>query len=122
VSFTLYRLVLFTKLAAVLMFAGGLLSSSFATSLAERRRAVHTVASPALLAVWVTGLMLSQSLGIGLGELWVVGGLGGSFVSLAALVVGLHVARRRVADLVAGAALVGVLGLMVFRPTWGGLR
>lgn len=118
-SFALYRFVLLVKLLAVLGYSAGLGAGLLASSLPERRRAVHAIASPALVLVWLTGYVLTERLRVGLGELWVLGGLGGSFVSLAALVASLHAARRVVPGAVSVLALAVVLALMVFRPTWG---
>lgn len=117
----LHQLLLFTKLVAVLAYAGGACAALLGGSLPERRRAVHRVASPALLSVWLSGYLLAESLGVGLLELWVLGGLVGSFVSLAALIASLHVEWRAVFSATVVAALVLVLALMVFRPTWGDL-
>lgn len=118
VSLALYRLLLLVKLLAVLGYAGGLGAGLLAGSLPERRRAVHRLASPALAVTWLTGYALCERLGVGLGELWVLGGLCGSFVSLAALVASLHVASRRWSGAVSVVALAVVLSLMVFRPAW----
>lgn len=120
--FALYRWLLFIKLAAVLVHAGGVLASLLSSSLSERRRAVHRVASPALLVVWLSGYGLAYAQGLSLGELWLLGGLCGSFVSLCALIIGLHVPRRALTGAVASGALGLVLALMVFRPTWEALR
>ncbi|RYZ04922.1 MAG: hypothetical protein EOO73_21890 [Myxococcales bacterium] len=116
--FVFYRLLLLLKLLAVLGYAGGLGASLLARSLSERRRAVHAVASPCLVVVWLTGYALVERLGVGLGELWVLGGIGGSFVSLAALVASLHVPRRAATGAISVLALAAALALMVFRPTW----
>jgi hypothetical protein len=118
----LYPWLLFAKLAAALVYAGGVTTSLVASSLEDRRRAVHRIASPALLFVWISGFGLAQAQGIALRELWLLGGLAGSFVSLAALIVGLHVPRRAWPATVASTALGLVLGLMVFKPTWAALR
>jgi hypothetical protein len=118
VSYFLYRSLLLLKLVGVLGYAAGLGAGLLASSRPERRRAVHQVASPALLVVWLCGYLLAERLGVGLMELWVLGGLCGSFVSLGALVASLHSARGAWFGAVSVAALVVVLGLMVFRPTW----
>lgn len=118
--FALYRLLLFVKLLAVLAYAGGVGGGLLASSLPARRRAVHGLASPAIAVIWLSGYALTERLGIGLAELWVVGGLCGSVVSLAALVSSLHVARRGLPGTLAVAALAAVLAVMVFRPTWSG--
>ena len=118
---TAYRWLLFVKLAAALVYAGGTLASLLSSSLPERRRAVHRVASPALLVVWLSGYALAEAQGLSLAELWLFGGLCGSFVSLTALTISLHVTHRALVGAVACAALGLVLSLMVFRPTWESL-
>jgi hypothetical protein len=118
VSYFLYRSLLLLKLLAVLGYAAGLGAGLLASSLPERRRAVHQLASPALLVVWLSGYLLTERLGLGLMELWVLGGLCGSFVSLGALVASLHGARRALPGALSVVSLVVVLTLMVFRPTW----
>jgi hypothetical protein len=121
VSYFLYRSLLLLKLLAVLGYAAGLGGGLLASSLPERQRAVHRLASPALLGVWLSGYVLAERLGVGLLELWVLGGLCGSFVSLGALIASLHTARRVGPGALSVAALVVVLALMVYRPTWSNL-
>ncbi len=118
VPFLLYRVVLLVKLLGVLGYAGGLGAGLLAGSLPERRRAVHGLASPAIVVVWLSGYVLAERLNTQLTELWVLGGLCGSVVSLGALVVSLHTAGRGWASAVAVGALALVLCFMVFRPTW----
>ena len=119
----LYRIILFLKLIAVLAYAGGVAGAFLATEPADRRRAIHALASPSLLAIWLTGYALTSQLGVPLTELWVLGAL---LLSLASLLGAIHsVARdRRTLGALAMSALplAAVLGLMVFRPTWGRLR
>jgi hypothetical protein len=111
-------LLLLVKLLAVLGYAGGLGASLLSRSLSERRRAVHSIASPCLAVVWLTGYVLTERLGVGLGELWVLGGLAGSFVSLSAAIASLHVPRPARAGAISALALATALALMVLRPTW----
>jgi hypothetical protein len=114
-----YRILLLLKFVGVLLYAGGLVASLVASELAERKRAVHAIASPALLLVWVAGYLLSTQLQVPLTELWLLGGLVLSLVSQTALVysVSRPLPLMRAAVL-AGLPLVLVLILMVFRPTW----
>ena len=116
---TVYRLLLVLKFLGVLGYAGGLVAAFVATAPAERKRAVHAIASPALLVTWVAGWLLADRLGVALTELWVLGGLVLSCVSLLALI---RAARRprsdRVAFATAAAPLVAVVVMMAFRPTW----
>lgn len=114
-----YRLLLVLKFLGVLGYAGGLVASFVATSPADRKHAVHAIASPALLVTWVAGWLLTDRLGVALTELWVLGGLLLSCTSLLALI---RAARRpredRVAFATTAAPLLAVVVLMAFRPTW----
>ncbi|MDB4973864.1 MAG: hypothetical protein JWN48_2205 [Myxococcaceae bacterium] len=118
----LYKAVLVLKLTGVLAFAGGFAAAFLASGLPERRRAVHGLASPALLLVWLTGYFLTTELQIPLTELWILGALVLSLVSMLALVHSVSRDRRtRPVFLVAAIPLLLVLVLMVFRPTWATL-
>jgi hypothetical protein len=118
-----YQLLLLVKFVGVVIYGGGLVAAFVSSSLAERKRAVHRIASPALLVIWVAGFLLTVKLGVSLLELWIVGGLAFSFVSQGALVRSVvRDARSTSAFLFAALPLVIVLGLMVFRPTWEVLR
>ena len=119
----LYRLVLVMKLAAVMVYGGGHVASLVASSADDRRRAVHKVASPALLAIWTTGYALVSMIDIALTELWVVAALALSTLSHVALVHRVQRDRRTAGSfLVAAVPLAAVVALMVFRPTWSSLR
>jgi hypothetical protein len=114
-----YRLVLVLKFVGVLLYAGGLIASFVASSLAERRRAVHAVASPGLLLTWIAGYLLTLEQQIPLTEAWTLGGLFCSLASQLALVNSVSRDRRTPgAFLAAFVPLLAVLVLMVFRPTW----
>ena len=118
----MYRLILLFKLVGVLLYAGGLIAAFVATSLKERKRAVHAIASPGLVLTWAAGYSLTTQLHLPLTELWILGGLGLSLVSQLALVHGVSRDRRTVPALLATAIpLFLVLALMVFRPTWSDL-
>lgn len=116
-----YRLLLLLKLVGVVAYAGGLVGAFLATAPADRRRAVHAVASPGLLVIWVAGYLLVRRLGVPLTEPWIAGAVALSLVSLLALV---HSAARdrrtHTAFATAVVPLFAVLFLMVFRPTWKG--
>lgn len=116
---TTYRLLLVLKFAGVLGYAGGLGAAFVAGAPRDRRRAVHLVASPALLLVWLAGYGLAAMLGVALTELWILGGLLLSFASLLVLIgtAGREV-RTPATALAATLPLVAVLFLMAFRPTW----
>ncbi|AKV00597.1 hypothetical protein AKJ09_07260 [Labilithrix luteola] len=119
----LYRIVLVLKLVSVLAYGGGLVAAFVASAPEERRRAVHKVASPALLAIWVTGYGLASMLRISLMELWLLGSLVLSLASQIALVRAVAKPERSRADFWAATVpLVLVVMLMVFRPTWDLLR
>lgn len=118
-----HRALLLLKLIAVVAYAGGMIASFLATGIHERKRAVHSVASPALLVTWLLGYLLSLDYQVGLSELWIGGALGLSFVSQLVLVHSVSRDRPTKAHF-AGVFVpfVGVLFLMVFRPTWQTLR
>ncbi len=113
-----YRLLLVVKFLGVLGYAGGVVAAFVASSPVERKRAVHRIASPALLVTWLAGWLLAERLGVALTEPWLLGGLVLSCASL----LGLMRAVRRPGDgaglVMALAPLVAVVVLMAFRPTW----
>ena len=115
---TLYRLLLLLKLGAVLAYAAGAGASLLSTSLEARKRAVHGVASPALVVIWICGYALSQLLGVSLSEPWLLGGMVLSVVSLLALVFSAQRGARPWAAVAVG-ALLATLALMVLRPGYG---
>lgn len=114
-----YHALLILKFLGVMTYAGGLVASFVSTSLSERKRAVHRIASPGLGMIWCAGYGLAHLTGVGLMELWVVGGLVLSFVSNAALVQ--SVARDTRSSVALAASIVPlalVVVLMVLKPTW----
>jgi hypothetical protein len=118
-----YRVILLFKFVGVLLYAGGLIGSFVATSLVDRKRAVHAVASPGLVITWSAGYLLITQLHVALTELWILGAIVLSLVSQLALVYSVSRDRRTVGALImSGAPLFLVLVLMVFRPTWAGVR
>lgn len=113
-----YRVLHVLKFLGVALLAGGTIASFVAHAPAERRLAVHGLASPGLLLTWVAGYLLSLSLGVGLNELWTAGGLVSSFGAHLALLGSVR-RRRSLSTVVAvSAPLFVTLLLMVFRPTW----
>lgn len=122
-AMTVYRLLLVFKFVGVCAYAGGLVASFVATTHADRKRAVHSIASPGLLATWVAGYLLTTQVNVTMTELWILGGLVLSLASQIALIRSLKSATRTVSAFAAAAVpLILVLALMVFRPTWGSLR
>jgi hypothetical protein len=115
---TAYRLLHLLKFLGVALLAGGTIASFVAHAPAERRLAVHAVASPGLLLTWVAGYLLSLSLGVGLSELWTSGGLALSFGAHLALLGSVNKTRSLAAIVGVGTPLFLTLVLMVFRPTW----
>jgi hypothetical protein len=114
---TTYRLILVIKLLAVLAYAGGLTAALCSPTPAARRRAVHAVASPALLAIWAAGYLLTVRLHVPLTELWIVAALLLSLTSQLALI--RQIQRPSIVTAIAAIApLAAVIVLMVFRPTW----
>jgi hypothetical protein len=116
-----YRLILLVKLVGVVAYAGGLAGAFLASAPADRRRAVHAVASPGLVVVWLAGYLLVRRLGVALTEPWIAGAFALSLFSLLVLVHSASRDRRTHAAFAAAVVpLLAVLFLMVFRPTWKG--
>jgi hypothetical protein len=116
---SLYLPLLVVKFLGVLAYAGGLGARFLAEGAAAQKRAVHAVASPAIVVVWLAGWGLCELGGTSIGELWIVIGLLLSLASQLALVYGV---ARPVRPL---PALLGALGplllvvlAMVYRPRW----
>lgn len=115
-----YDWLRFLKLLAVLGYAGGVTAALLARDLDTRRIAVHRVASPALLGVWVGGYLLADTLMLRLREPWLAGAFALTFVAQGALTWSVAAEGRRrpaVAAVILG-AVTATLGLMVWRPTW----
>jgi len=122
VGVLVYKLLIVAKFVGVAVFSGGLVARFLARDAESRRRAIHAVASPGLILVWFAGYGLTETLGVALTELWILGGLVFSLASQIALVV---FGKRETSALVVSASavpLVVVLFLMAFRPTWSSLR
>lgn len=120
---TFYRLLLLAKLLGVMAYAGGVVAAFVASAEAERKRAAHGVASPALLVVWTTGYGMVVLSGVSLVELWILGGLVASVVSQGAVIRAVTRGDRGRGALVATILpLVIAVALMVWKPTWAGLR
>jgi hypothetical protein len=114
-----YRLLLVLKFVGVVLYGGGLIAGFAATVPADRKRAVHAIASPGLVLTWLAGYLLTTQLILPLTELWILGGLVLSLVSQLALVHSVSRGRRTLGAFAAAfGPLLLVLGLMVFRPTW----
>lgn len=116
---TAYQCVLVLKFLSVMGFGGGAVATFASTETSARKRAAHRVASPSLLATWLSGYALLTLNGWPLFELWIVGSLLLSLVANAALAY--CVARDRrglVSALSVAAPLVCIVVLMVFKPTW----
>src|SRR3954447_7560170 len=112
--FSIYRVFLLLKFVGVLMYAGGFAAAFLATSLRERKRAVHAVASPGLVLVWTAGYILTTELQVPLTELWILGGLVLSLLSLMGLIFSVSRDKRTVPAFCAAALpLLLVLACMV---------
>ena len=117
-----YRLLIVAKFIGVVVFGGGLVGRFLARDEASRRLAIHAVASPGLMLVWLAGYGLTVTLGVALTEMWIIGGLVFSLASQIALVA---FGKRETSPLVIATSsipLVVVLFLMAFRPTWSSIR
>jgi hypothetical protein len=118
----IYVVLKITKFLALLAYAGGLCAALSAVGPKQHQFFVHRVASPALLVTWLAGYGLSLMTSVPLSELWIAGGLLLSLVSQLALVFSAAKGRRDgVTFAWATVPLVGVVVLMVTRPTWQGI-
>jgi uncharacterized membrane protein len=116
---TVYNLVLIAKLLSVLSYAGGLIAAFVAQEPAERRLAVHSIASTGLLATWSTGIALAWLSGVKLFELWIVVSFALSLISQLALVYSVLKQDRSATAFTRCALPLGlIIGLMVVKPTW----
>jgi hypothetical protein len=113
-----YRVLHLLKFLGVMLLSGGTAASLLASSGSERQRAAHAIAAPGLLLTWIAGYLLSLQLGVGLGELWTLGGVLFSFGSHVALLGSLSRHRSLPVLVAVVAPLLLTLSLMVFRPTW----
>lgn len=117
-----YLLLLLFKFLGICLFAGGLIANFVSSTLADRKKAVHRVASPGLLLIWITGTLLCYQLNIPLTELWIVAGFAFSLVSQLALVHSVAKdSRGRGVQMAAGVPFLLCLVLMVFRLSWASL-
>jgi hypothetical protein len=116
---TFHRIILVLKLAAVMAYAGGIVAAFVASLPEERKRAVHQVASPALLATWLLGYVLTLQVGVGLFEAWIAMAFVLSMASNLLLVYCVTREKRTAAWFaLCIAPVLLVVVLMVFRPTW----
>jgi hypothetical protein len=116
---SLYQSLLIVKFFGVMGFAGGTAGAWLASSLVDRKRAVHVVASPSLLVTWCCGFALLALSGLPMFELWVIGGWVLSMVSNMALVVAVAKEQRTLGAFVwTTLPLLGVVALMVVKPLW----
>lgn len=119
---TQLALVRLLKFASILAYAGGVGVGLGGTHVRVKKRAVHLLASPALVAIWLSGYVLSLHQRVSLGEAWLVGGFVTSFVAQLLLTRAARdpsVPRRTLVAVIA--CLGATLAFMVFKPTWGSL-
>ncbi len=114
---SLYQLLLVLKLSSVIGFAGGAVAALLATDAAARKRAVHGVASPSLLATWLAGYALATLEGIPLSRPWIVGSLIlSSFVNVALVYCAARGRRGALPTVAVAVPLFGIIVLMVLKP------
>lgn len=114
--------VRFFKFASVLTYVAGVGVGLAPVEVPTKKRAVHLLASPALVAIWLSGYVLTLFQRLPIGEAWIVGGFVSSVASQVLLT---RAARERAASARTRAAVLLTLGttlyFMVFRPTWWSL-
>jgi integral membrane protein len=107
------------KFLSLLAFAGAVGIALWGSALPQRKRAVHMLASPCLLLVWLAGYALALHLRVPLTEAWILLGFLCSF--FAQIVLARTTRQAEVAAPLRFATL-GLLALtvvfMVLRPTW----
>lgn len=118
---TLYGTVRVLKFLALLTYACAGTASLVSDDPGLRQRAVHRVASPALLGIWAAGFALAWLRGTSFQEPWLLGGLALSFGANLVLI---HAAAQatptRALRLAYALQLALAIGLMVLRPKWIG--
>lgn len=115
-----WALLRFLKFVSVFAYGASVGVALSPVEVALRKKAVHTLASPALLSTWIAGYLLTLYRGTPLTEVWV---LGGFLISTFGQLVLVRTTRsRRVTPqqrvLILGSLFLTLL-CMVFRPTWG---
>jgi hypothetical protein len=119
---TAYQVVLVAKFLAVMGFAGGAIAAFVAAEPHARKHAVHRVASPSLFTTWILGYALLFLGGLPFFEFWVLGSLVLSILANGALVYAVARERRDLsAFLLVALPVVGIVVLMVLKPTWPGV-
>jgi hypothetical protein len=116
---TLYGTVRVLKFLAVLTYACAGTASLVSVDPGLRKRAVHRIASPALLAIWAAGFTLAWLRGTSFHELWLLGGLALSFGATLVLMSaagGKPQGRKALAAFALQLALA--ITLMALRPKW----
>ena len=108
----------FLKWAAVLLFTIGVAGAVGGGDLASRRTSAYWAATPGFLLMWLAGYALARTTGTSLGSAWMSGGMLLSMLALQAVLWGVErEARPRAAvAAVAIAAMLGAVGLMVWKP------
>jgi hypothetical protein len=116
---TAYEGILVLKFLSVMGFTGGTIAALLGADSTARKLAAHRVASPCLLATWLSGSALLLLKGIPLFELWVVGAVLLSLFANAMLTLSVAQARRtRAAFLGSILPVAFIVVLMVVKPTW----
>ena len=111
---TLYQLLLIPKFVGVMLFGAGFVMALLARDVAERKRAVHRIASAGLGITWLFGVAASLVMGDSLHASWLAGSLLLSFFTQALLIMGV---KRPPLVLVAIVPLLLTIVLMIVKPS-----
>ncbi len=106
------------KLLGVLAFFAGAIGATYAHDYQDRKRAAFRLAAPGFFLVWAFGVGLSQTSGISLLSVWLMGGAFCSLITINAVLyaVGKEDRANRGARIWALGPFLIALILMIWRP------
>lgn len=113
-----FRITMVIKMLATMVYAGGALAGFMLPTREQRKKAVHMVASSALLVIWIAGYILMNQMSYSFGEAWIHGGFFLSFVAHGVLTSSVKKENRTVPAIIFSVLIAIIVAIMVFRPGW----